>query len=130
MQPSISRLIKSLSLKGFSDPSSEQRDSSAAVRRLLALRATDFLLFLSAMGASVERTPETGAPISGLLEEVRGAVASASEGMSIAGAAWAGAAKLDSSALALFVDPEVATPFLLWALRPQASIRAASTSIP
>ena len=131
MQPSISRLIKSLSLKGFSDPSSEQRDSSAAVRRLLTLRATDFLLFpLSATDASVERTLEIGAPVGGLLEEVWGAVASASEGMSIAGAAWTGAAKLDSSILALFVDPKVATPFLLWALRLLASIRAASVSIP
>ena len=112
MQPSISRLIRSLSLKGFSGLSAEQRDSSAAVRQLLTLRATDFLLFpLSAMGASMERTPEAGAPVGGLLEEARGAVASASEGMSIAGAAWTGAAKLDSSALTLFVDPEAATPF-------------------
>ena len=73
---------------------------------------------------------ETGAPVGGLLEEARGAVASASEGMSIAGAVWVGASKLDSSALALFTDLEVTTPFLLWALRPLASIRAASTSIP
>ena len=129
MQPSISRLIKSLSLKGFSDPSSEQRDSSAAVRWLLALRATDFLL-RPTTGASVGQNPEMGAPVGGLLEEARGAVGSTSEGTSIVGAAWMGAAKLDSSTLALFADPETVAPFLLWALRPLASIRAASTSIP
>ena len=113
MQPSINRLIKSLSLKGFSGPSSESRDSSVVARRPLTLWATDFLLFpLSATGVSTGRTPGAGAPVDGLLEEARGAVGSASEGMSIAGAAWAGAAKLDSSALALFADPEAATPFL------------------
>ena len=58
-------------------------------RRLLTLRATDFLLFpLSTTGASMERTPGTGAPIGRLLEEARGAIGSASEGMSIVGAAW------------------------------------------
>ena len=111
MQPSSSRLIKSLSLKGFSDPPSEQTDSSAAARWLLALRATDFLLLPTA-GASMRRTPETGAPVGGLLEEARGATGSASEGMSMAGAAWTGAAKLVSSALALFADPEAVAPFL------------------
>ena len=58
------------------------------------------------------RTPGVGAPVGGLLEEARGATSSASEGMSMVGAAWTGAAKLVSSALALFVDPEAAAPFL------------------
>ena len=111
MQPSINRLIKSLSLKGFSDPSSEQTDSSTAARWLLALRAIDFLL-LPAAGTSVGRTPETGTPVGGLLEEARGAAGSASEGMSMAGVAWTGAAKLVSSALTLFADPEAVAPFL------------------
>ena len=111
MQPSIGRLIKSLSLKGFSDPSSEQTDSSTAARWLLALRATDFLLLPTA-GASVGRTPGAGAPVGGLLEEARGATGLASEGMSMAGVAWTGAAKLVSSALALFADPEAVAPFL------------------
>ena len=98
-------------MKGFSDPPSEQTDSSAAARWLLALRATDFLL-LPVAGASMGRAPETGAPVGGLLEEARGAAGSASEGMSMAGVAWTGAAKLVSSTLALFTDPEAVAPFL------------------
>ena len=70
-----------------------------------------------------------GAPVGGLLEEAWGAVGSTSEEMLIAGAVWTGAAKLDSSTLALFTDPTTAAPFLLWALRPLASIRTASVSI-
>ena len=111
MQPSISRLIKSLSLKGFSDHSSEQRDSSTAVRRLLALRATDFLLLPTA-GASAGRTSGMGTSVGGLPGRARGAAGSASEGMSMAGVAWTGAAKLVSSTLALFAEPEVVAPFL------------------
>ena len=129
MQPSISRLTRSLSLKRLSAPSSEQTDSSAADRWLLALRATIFLL-LPTVGASVGRTPGAGIPVGELLEEARGAASSTSEGMSMVGAAWTGAAKFVSSTLALFADPEVAAPFLFWALMPRASIRAASASIP
>ena len=75
------------------------------------MRATDFLL-LPAVGASVGRAPRTGAPVGGLLEEARRAAGSASEGMSMAGVAWTGAAKLVSSALALFANSEAVAPFL------------------
>ena len=111
MQPSSSRRIRALSLKGFSDPPSEQTDSSAAARWLLGLRATDFLL-LPAAGASAGRTSGIGTPVGGLPGGARGAAGSASEGMSMAGVAWTGAAKLVSSTLALFAEPEVIAPFL------------------
>ena len=130
--PSTSHFIRFLSLKRFSiGSSSKPWDSSMVTRRPLILWATDFLLLpLSTPGASAGRTPGTGTSVGGLLEEVWGAGGSASEGTSTAKAVWAGAAELVSSVLAFFADPEAAVPFLLWALRPLASIRAASTSIP
>ena len=131
MHPSTNLFIKSLLLKGFSPGSSSEPSAPSMAALLLRLLQANvfFLLLRSAPGASSGRASRAGTSAGGLLEEARGTAGSMSEEVSTATVAWAGTIGLVSSALALFATPEDAAPFLLWVLRPWASIRAASASI-